>query len=286
MLGPVELTMNTPAQFNSFTIALGLKRLGLTRASWPTLRRMSTIVLLVGSIALLQAQNASLAPLQAQNASESLPTAPTGSTTQSEAASSPFSSYQRQTQPPSLPGYGFDLGKRSFINPFQLAVNFSNRPGATGSAPALNGTGGFGTTRPGASGFNQLGSFSMGRNQSNPAIFFPPSSVAGGPFGVTPQPSLNQFIRGRFNLPFSSPSNSPFRFQYSSMLTPSGNLSDLAHPYGSALFTSSDLGNGVFLSAGTYNSGHAMAGTPIMPSGNGTGAPKHSASGVAIKLSF
>jgi hypothetical protein len=284
MLGPVELTMNNSTQFNSFTAPLGLMS-----ASWPTLRRISTIVLLIGSIALLQAQNAAPAPLEAQNAPESLPTTPVASTAKPEAGVSAFSSYQRPTQLPSLMGYGFDLGNRSFINPFQPAVNFSNLPGSTGSAlnfnPSLNRTGGFGTTRQGTSSFNQLGSFGMGRGQGNPGILFQPSSAAGGPFGATPQPSLNQLMRGSFNLPLSSSSSSALRFQYSNMLTPAGNLSDLAHPYGSVLYTSSDLGNGMFLSAGTY-SGHSMAGAPAVPSGNGTGAPKHSASGVAIKLSF
>jgi hypothetical protein len=245
-----------------------------------------TIVLLIGSIALLQAQNAAPAPLKAQNAPETLPTVPVASTTKLEAGVSAFSSYQRQTQLPSLTGYGFDLGNRSFINPFQPAVNFSNFSGSTGNAPSLNRTGGFGTTRQRTSSVNQLGSFGMGRGQGNPGILFQPSSAAGGPFGATPQPSLNQLMRGSLNLPLSSSSSSAFRFQYSNMLTPAGNLSDLAHPYGSVLYTSSDLGNGMFLSAGTYGGGHSMAGAPTMPSANGTGAPKHSTSGVAIKLSF
>jgi len=300
MLGPVELTMNTSTRFNSLTIALGWTRLGWMRLDWmrldwmrasrPTLRRISAIVLLIGSIALLQAQNADLAAPKVQNAPETLPAEPAASTAKPDAAVSAFGSYQRQIQLPSLPGYGFDLGSRSFINPFQPAVSFGSLSGSTGSALNfnldLNRKGGVGTTRQGATSFNQLDSFSMGRSQVDPAILFPPLSVTGGLFGVTPQPSLNQLMRASFNLPLSSASNSPFRFQYSSVLMPSGGLNDLAHPYGSLLYTSSDLGNGVFLSAGTYNSGHSMAGSPAVPLGSGSGAPKHSASGVAIKLSF
>jgi len=273
--------MNISTQFDSFT-----KAAAIVRALWSTLRQVSTVVLLIGSIALVQAQNAAFAPLKAQNAPEALPTEPPASTAKPETASSAFSSYQRQTQPPSPPRYGFELGNRSFMNSFQPAASFSNLPGLTGSALDLNRTGGFGTTRQGAASFNQLGSFGMGRGRGDPGLLFQPSSATGGPFGVPPQPSLNQLMRGSFNLPLGSSPSSAFRFQYSNMLTPAGNLSDLAHPYGSLLFTSSDLGNGVFLSAGTYNGGHATAGAPTLPAGIGAGAPKHSASGVAIKLSF
>jgi hypothetical protein len=285
MLGPVELKMNGSMQFNSCTNALGLMG-----KSWLTLRKMSTIVLVAGSFAFLQAQNAAPVQPKAQHAPEPLPAAPVAPNAQSEAAVSTFSSYQRQAQPWSRPAFGFDLGFRSSVKPFQPAVNLINPQGSTGNDltlnPDLNGTGGFGAPRPGVSGFNQPGSFGMKRSEGDPGTLFQPSGLAGGPFGATPQPSLNQLMRGSFNLPMFSPSIAPFRFQYSSALMPGGTLSDLARPSSSVLFTSSDLGNGVFLSAGTYNSGHSMAGAPIVPAGNGSGAPKHSASGVAIKLSF
>jgi hypothetical protein len=288
MLCPVELTMSTATHFNLFRAVVGLARPDRLSASWPGFRRVATIVVLLAFIALVQAQNA-VAPLKAQSAPETLPPAPVASTAKPEVRISAFNSYQRPTQLSSPVGYGFDLANRAFINPFQPAASFGNLPGSMGTLP-FNRVGSLGTTRQGASGFNQLGSFGMGRGQGNPGILFQPSSVT-GPFGIAPQPSLNQLMRGSFNLPFGSFSSgssasSAFRFQYSSVLTSAGNLNDLAHPNSSALFTSSDLGGGVFLSAGTYNSGHSTAGVPIMPAGSGTGAPKHSASGVAIKLSF
>jgi hypothetical protein len=253
------------------------------------LRRITAIALLTcaGSVALLHAQNAALVPPKTQNAPESLPAAPAASAIQPDADVSAFGSYQRQiplATPLTAAGKGFDLGSRSFINPFQPAANFGNHAGSTSSGLDFNGSGRFGTTRQPAIGFNQFSSFGTGVRQGNPATRFPPFGVTSGPFGVTPQPNLNQLMRGAFNLPLNS--SSTFRFQYSGMLTPGGNLSDLARPYGSVLFTTSDLGNGMFLSAGTYNSGHNAAGTPAASLGNDTSAPKHSASGVAIKLSF
>jgi hypothetical protein len=180
-------------------------------------------------------------------------------------------------------GTRFGRGNRSFIDPSQSRASFGGFAGFTGGDLGFNGAGGFGTARQGTNGLNQFGSFNLGGHQGSPASLFPPSS---GPFGATPQLPLNQLMRGSFNLPLNSPASSAFRFQYSSTLMPGGNLNDLARPYGSVVFTTSDLGNGVFLSAGTSNGSHSMAGAPAASFGNDTSAPKHSASGVAIKLSF
>jgi hypothetical protein len=236
-----------------------------------------------GSVLLLHAQDSS--PAKEPSASSALPAAPDAPAAIGLATASAFRQYQHQAQPPSTSreaGASFNLYNSLSIDPFRLGANFGNPPGSTGGAFNSNGPGVFGIARPGAIGFNQFGSFNMGGRQVNQTILFPAPSR---PFGATPQPSLNLLMRSTFNLPLNS-SSSAFRFQYSNMLLPSANLSDLARPNGSVLFTSSDLGNGMFLSAGTYNSSHSMAGAPAASLANGTGAPKHSASGVAINLSF
>jgi hypothetical protein len=93
-------------------------------------------------------------------------------------------------------------------------------------------------------------------------------------------------MRGSFNLPFSS-SSSGYRFTYRDALRPSGTLGDLGHPTASAIFTTSDLGNGVFLSAGTGYGARSMAGAPAAGLGNGTaGEHKPSGPSVNLRLSF
>jgi hypothetical protein len=236
------------------------------------------------SIAPLHAQNAALVSPQVQKAAEVLPTAPSASAANPDVAVSAFASYQRQAQFTTLPGSSFDLGNRSFINPFQTPANFGDPYGARASAMRFDGTSSFGSASREPTGFNQFCNFTTSGRQGHSATMILPSSVTGSPFGATPQPNLGQLMRGALSLPLNP--GSTFRFQYSNMLAPGGNLTDLARPYGSVLFTTSDLGNGVFLSAGTYNGGHSMAGAPAASLGNGTGAPKHSGSGVAIKLSF
>ncbi|MGO9339663.1 MAG: hypothetical protein ACLPY1_19360 [Terracidiphilus sp.] len=273
--------MNASNQFNSFTAAPGLMR-----AWWPGLRRIAALLLLsgTGSVALLHAQDTELVSPKAQNTPETLPTAPAMSAAKSDAADTAFGSYRRQAQFATLPGSGFDLGSRSFTNPIQPAASSGHPSGSTGNAFDFNSQHSFDTAHHSEPGFNQFGSFTMGNRQSNLLTLYPPSGVTSGPFSGVPPLSLNQLMRSTVNMPLNS--SSTFRFQYSSTLTPVGDLSGLVRPYGSVVFTTSDLGDGVFLSAGTFNSGHSMAGAPAVPLGNGAGAPKHSASGVAIKLSF
>jgi len=101
-------------------------------------------------------------------------------------------------------------------------------------------------------------------------------------------PSLNQLMRGSFNLPFSSSSGLPsssLRFTYQDTLRSGGVFGDPVHPNSSAMFTTSDLGNGVFLSAGTGYGIRSTAGAPAASLGNESG-PKHSGTAVNLKLSF
>jgi hypothetical protein len=165
------------------------------------------------------------------------------------------------------------------MDPFQPSLG--NFAGSTGGAG-----------RQSVGGFNQMGGSGMNGRQVNFAPLFPesdgPSRGAGGAFGSAPAtlPSLNQLMRGSFNLPFSS-SSSSFRFTYQDKLRPGGTLGDLTRPTASAIFTSSDLGNGVFLSAGTGDGARSMAGAPAAGLGNGTaGEHKPSGPSVNLRLSF
>jgi hypothetical protein len=280
MLGPVELTMNPHPQFPSF-----VPRLRMRRILPLSLRKITAFALLAcaASIAPLHAQNAAPVSPKTENAPQAPLIAPSASAANPDVAVFAFASYQRQTQFTNPPGSSFDPGSLSFIDPFQRA-NFGDPSGARDGAMRFRATSNFGSARQASIGFNQFGSFTMGGRQGHSTTMIFSSSVTGGPFGATPQPNLNQLMHGVYNPPLNS--GSALRFQYSSLLSPSGTLNEFARPYGSALFTTSDLGNGVFLSAGTYNGGHSMAGAPAMSLGNGAGAPKRSASGVAIKLSF
>jgi hypothetical protein len=114
------------------------------------------------------------------------------------------------------------------------------------------------------------------------------SGMATEPFGAaqgTPPP-LSQFMRGSIKLPVAS-SFSNFRpssrdsFSFGSIAPGS----EVGRAPGSAMFTTPDLGGGMFLSAGT-SSGGRPAGAPLNPLGNATGGSKRPGPSLAIKLSF
>jgi hypothetical protein len=161
----------------------------------------------------------------------------------------------------------------------QPSPNFGNFAGSTG-----------GMGQRSIGGFNQMGGSGMNGRQGNFGPLFPasdgPTRGAVGSFGSAPAalPSLNQLMRGSFNLPFSS-SSSNFRFTYQDTLKPGGTFGDLGRPTASAMFTTSDLGNGVFLSAGTGYGIRSTAGAPAAGLGS-EGALKHSGTAVNLKLSF
>lgn len=119
----------------------------------------------------------------------------------------------------------------------------------------------------------------------------PMNGAAGGalnPFGIAPVglPSLNQLLRGNLAMPLSS-SSSAFRFSYQDALRPGGSLSELGRPSGSILFSSSDLGNGIFFSAGTGYGSRTSPDAPSSSSGwTSTPGAKHSGPAVNLKLSF
>lgn len=141
----------------------------------------------------------------------------------------------------------------------------------------------------GSAGFRQWNSSAL--NSFHPRTSFGSFSGSAGsafsPFARAPLalPPLNQLMRGNFSLP-SGPTFGAFRLAYQDALKPAASFGDLARPNNSLMFSTSDLGNGVFLSAGT-GFGHSAAGAPAATLGSSTsGEVKHSGPSVALKLSF
>ena len=311
MLAKMEMPMIRSLQF-----ALCMTRRGRLFASLPGISCILLLAFLVccGSVSLLHAQNSAPAPSADQTALPALPAAPSPAPAASnpfltpaapvpalDSAPSAFGQDQNQPQPPVSSGNaGMHSGRGtrsqgdgSMMDPFQPSPNFGNYAGSASSGIGFNGGGaGFGGGRQSLGGFNQMGGSAMGGRQGNFPPLFPatdgPTRSAGGPFGTAPVelPSLNQLMRGSFNLPFSS-SSSSFRFSYMDALRPGGALSDVGHPTASAMFTTSDLGNGVFLSAGTGYGTRSTAGASAAGIGTGpAGDHKQSGPSVNLKLSF
>jgi hypothetical protein len=184
---------------------------------------------------------------------------------------------------------------RSMLDPFQTGPGFGNFSGSAGGRVGFNGAGiPGGADRLGAAGFNRFGAASMGGSTGNFAPLFPASApgaiVSGrtiGPFAASTatSPSLNQLIHGSLKLPLNSGVGA-FRLTYLDTIHPGSNIGDLVHPFASAMFSTSDLGNGMVLSAGTFYGNRSMAGAPAASLGNGPGGAKHSGPALAIKLSF
>jgi hypothetical protein len=167
------------------------------------------------------------------------------------------------------------------IDPFEPGPNFGNFSGSADGGVA-SGARSFSGGRQGSGGFNQMGGDSPLFPQGGRMAGAPGSPFGSATLGM---PSLNQLMRGSYNMPLNS-STSSFKFSYQDTLRPGGNLGDLARPSASLMFSTSDLGNGVFFSAGT-SYGHSMAGTPAAGLGSNTSAEgKHSGPALALKLSF
>jgi hypothetical protein len=96
-------------------------------------------------------------------------------------------------------------------------------------------------------------------------------------------------MRANIAIPFASSVGS-FKLTYRDMLNPgaSGTGGSLGQGTTGVLFTTTNLGNGVFFSAGTNVGKGSMAGTPPGGFGSNSGAagPKPSRPAVALKLSF
>jgi hypothetical protein len=182
------------------------------------------------------------------------------------------------------PNSGF--GNLNGVDPSNVGLNFAS--GTAIGHPFSGGRNPFG-----GAGFTHPG---FGVRSVNAAPLFPRGNgpmngAAGGalnPFGIAPVglPSLNQLLRGNLAMPLSS-SSSAFRFSYQNALRPGGSLSELGRPSGSILFRSSDLGNGIFFSAGTGYGSRTSPDAPSSSSGwTNTPGAKHSGPAVNLKLSF
>jgi len=242
----------------------------------------TAIVVCASLTSLLDAQSSAPTPAGDQAAPPTLPAAPAPAT----ANSNPFVNL-------SAPVPAFNYGT-STVGQNQPSILFGEkgirfRPGGSSGMDTFQPTPNFGNFN-GSSEFNPFGGSAIDGRQGSFGPPFPasygPTRIAGGPFGSAPaaQPSLNQMMRRSFSLPFSS-SSSSFHFSYLDTLRPGGTLGDLGHPTAAAMFTTSDLGNGVFLSAGTGYGIRSTAGAPAASLGN-EGGPKHSGTAVNVKLSF
>ena len=181
---------------------------------------------------------------------------------------------------------------RSMLDPFQPGPNFGNFSGTPGSGMNAGGNGGPGRGRRGMSqdgsamsGFGMGGAGRGGAGMGGP-VFPASDGPARGSYSALPTlPSLNQMMRGSYMLPLNSGA-SRLRFNFQDQMRPGANLNDLTRPTASAMFSTSDLGNGMFLSAGT-SYGRMNAGAPAAGLGsNLSGEGKHSGPSLAIKLSF
>ena len=107
--------------------------------------------------------------------------------------------------------------------------------------------------------------------------------------GAGASPNINQVLRPSFALPLKS-SIGTFKFSFRDRLAPGGNASGASLGPGTpgAMFSTTNLGNGVFFSAGTNFGKGAMAGTPLGGFGRngGTAGAKSPGPAVTLKLSF
>jgi hypothetical protein len=195
---------------------------------------------------------------------------------------------------------------RSMLDPFQPGPNFGKFPitasvgsGFTGSARSFamgrQGKASFEVGPRAVGGFNRLDPAEMSSSFGNLTSAFQPSNFKSdlsiGPSGhlggtSTALPSFNDLVRGSSSLHMNS-SLGKLSLADKDAFRPLGNLGDPGLPSASALFTSSDLGNGVFLSAGTGYGSRSVPGAPAASIGNSaSGGAKHSGTAVNLKLSF
>jgi hypothetical protein len=184
---------------------------------------------------------------------------------------------------------GAPTNRRPPQNPFQLGPVLGSLSGSAGINTGFIGNAGafgsssFGSPQPGRV-TNSFGTLTMGERTGIAAPSFSLNDAGFAQADLT-LPSLNQVLHGSYS-PHLNASASSLKFSYRDVYTPGTSFTDVARPPASAMFSTSDLGNGVFLSAGTGFGSHSMAGAPAASIANGTAGPKHSGPSVALKLSF
>jgi len=162
----------------------------------------------------------------------------------------------------------FGLPQTQF--PAPAPNSFQSYRGFQGRGTAFMGTG------RQAGGFNGLVAGSQAGIRGTAGFGF----ESHGSFGTGASPNFNQMLRTSYALPFNS-SIGTFKLSFRDAMGPGNHGQGTA----GAMFSTTNLGNGVFFSAGTNFGKGSMAGTP--PGGNmGATGPKPSRGAVALKLSF
>jgi hypothetical protein len=172
---------------------------------------------------------------------------------------------------------------RGLLEPSQPAIGF----GSFGSL-AAGSIGFYGIGRQQGGGFNGLTSGGMGSPQGNlPSLFpatgtLPRAQAFGTAQGIPPR--FDARVAGSLTLPLNS-SAGTFRMSYRDVFSGERNVTgtNFATGSGSATFGTSNLGNGMFLSAGTSYGSRSMAGSTV---GNAPGGQKHSGPSVGLRLTF
>ena len=243
------------------------------------MRVVSLALIVCAASITLQAQNEILPadPAPAAAASISAP-APGKPMTRFGVAASDFG--QSGIQPFALPkgaGDNSPQWSRSMLDPFQPGPNFGNFTGSAGR-------------------FNRFGGTEMRGRQDN-FRSFSQTDGSGRRYGSSGEnstssasplvlPSFNALMRTNRGQPLG-PSLGTFKLSYREQLGPIRDVGDPGLPPGSTLFSSSDLGNGVFFSAGTGSGSRPAAGAAAASLGSATaGGQKHSSPLVNLKLSF
>ena len=140
---------------------------------------------------------------------------------------------------------------------------------------------GFNPGQMGPGGVHPIGGGSSGGWQG--AISMRNSNILFGPAHANP-PSLNQLMRGSWNQPLDASSGNS-RLSFEAPFRPGAILGGLAHPPTTGLYSTTDLGNGMFLSAGT-SFGHSNADAPPAVMGGNAAGARHSGPSLGVKLSF
>jgi hypothetical protein len=255
-------------------------------AGWSSALRLAAGAALFAGAGLICAQTHGDSGAGSQSAGAAVPAAPRFSDSSSAIPSSGSAIGKTASMVPSATanviansryGTGFGLPQTQF--PAPATSNFQSYRGFEGGGTAFMGAG-----RP-ASGYYRFSRASQGGIPGTAGLGFQGS----GSFGSGAPPNFNQMMRANIALPFASSVGS-FKLTYRDMLNPgaSGTGGNFGQGTTGVLFTTTNLGNGVFFSAGTNVGKGSMAGTPPGGFGSNSGAtgPKPSRPAVTLKLSF
>ena len=167
------------------------------------------------------------------------------------------------------------------VDPFQPNLAIGNDSRVFSAGLEAGSARGFNPGHIGQVGFNPLGGRGAGDWQGG--VSMRDSTILLGPELSSP-PSLNQLMRGSWNKPLDASAGTS-RLSFRAPLMPGATFGDLAHPPMTGLYSTTDLGNGMFLSAGT-SFGHSNAGAPAAVMGANAAGAKHLGPSLGVKLSF